>query len=319
MLIAKRQKEDPAAVPRGQSRLIASCVMSQRHQRHQDRDVLLPPLTTMQHHWLLVVLWLWHLQTGACCRWAVRLDRFGEVMADTVVEWKQGDSASVRVLGKASGYGMCPSASHDAEPYLLAKAVLQTHTGYANLGDLRPADACHPIEPVHGGAVWVLRGTCDFANKTVTARAAGAKALLIGNAGKRKRSDTELVAIRCPDGLEEACESEIATVVISDRDSSSLFSFYKHRADELSVRMYAAEPAPADLCALHLWLLTFFLVVGCAATTEVVVCKSQHAVRGRGYLVLGMTHLVLFSLFLVTTLLLFLFFYRSDCGYREVA
>jgi hypothetical protein len=136
------------------------------------------------------------LHRATCCGWGWRLDKNGEVLADTVVEIMSGGMVIGRALAKSSAYGECPPAERSATTLVLRKSVLRLHSGYDAVDDLLPADACSAIEPVPGGALWVLRGGCNFINKTTAAKQAGAAALLIGNAGKRKRSDTELVAIR---------------------------------------------------------------------------------------------------------------------------
>jgi hypothetical protein len=197
------------------------------------------------------------------CQWQWQLGRFGEILADTVIEFlDRGDVAHV-VRGKASGYGHCPPPRAAAGEHVLYKSVLRLHSTYEAMSDLLPSDACSPIEalpatPPDGGvgrALWVLRGTCNFLNKTMNAHAAGATAVIVGNAGKRKSSSTELIAISCPAGLaEHECETPIPTVMISDLDSSRLFRWYKqHEAP--SVRIFAAETAPVDVCALQAQIL----------------------------------------------------------------
>jgi len=126
----------------------------------------------------------------------VSLDRFGEVLGDTEVELKEGGKVIGHILGKASGYGACPSSRETAKEHLLQKSVLKVHGDYEAAEELLPSDGCHPIQPVPGGAVaWVLRGACSFINKTLSAAEAGASAVLIGNAGKRKTSDTGFVVL----------------------------------------------------------------------------------------------------------------------------
>lgn len=156
------------------------------------------------------------VHSAQCCHWGWRLNKFGDVLADTVVEFSDArdsveDGVLWRALGKASAYGGCPPSEDSAKKRMLHKSVLRLHSEYDAVDDLLPADACHPIEPAWGGVLWVLRGKCNFINKTVIAKQAGASAVLIGNAGKRKRTDSELVAISCPEGQEEACESSLTT------------------------------------------------------------------------------------------------------------
>ncbi len=125
----------------------------------------------------------------------ISLDRFGEVLGDTEVELKEGGKVIGHILGKASGYGACPRSRETAEEHLLRKSVLKVHGDYEAADELLPSDGCHPIQPVLGGAVWVLRGACSFINKTLSAAEAGASAVLIANAGKRKTSDTGFVVL----------------------------------------------------------------------------------------------------------------------------
>ena len=136
------------------------------------------------------------LRPALCCNWGWRLDKFGEVLADTVVEFESEGTVLWRALGKASGYGACPPSEDRAQKHILHKSVLTLHSEYEAVDDLVPSDACHPIQPAPDGVLWVLRGKCNFINKTMAAQQAGAASVLIGNAGKRKGSDTELIAIR---------------------------------------------------------------------------------------------------------------------------
>ena len=142
------------------------------------------------------------VQHGTSCTRSSRLDKFGNVLGDTVVEFSEIGSGQViaRVLGKVSGFGVCPSARNAAAEHALYKAVLRAHSDYDALDDLLPSDGCHPIEPVPDGdggkvAVWMLRGTCNFVNKTFTAMAAGANAVIIGNTGRLIASSSQLLAI----------------------------------------------------------------------------------------------------------------------------
>ena len=221
------------------------------------------------------------------CQWQWRLDKFGEVLADTVIEILDGGQVVHALRGKASNYGACPPPRATAGELALYKSVLQIHSAYEATDDLLPSDACQPIEALPaaspasggGGALWVLRGTCNFINKTMNAHAAGATAVIVANAGKRKSSSTELIAISCPDGLEDqACETPITTVMISDYDSSRLFRWYK-QGEAKSVRIFAAEAASVDPCALQLWLLLFTLVVASSLASSVdgVCCACVRA------------------------------------------
>lgn len=164
---------------------------------------------------ILFVVSAYIVHSAQCCDWGWRLNKFGEVLADTVVEFSDardpGDGVMWRALGKSSAYGVCPPSEDSAKKRMLHKSVLRLHSEYDAVDDLLPADACHPIQPARGGVLWVLRGKCNFINKTMTAHRAGASAVLIGNAGKRKGTDSELVAINCPEGQEEACESSLTT------------------------------------------------------------------------------------------------------------
>ena len=199
----------------------------------------------------------------------------------------------------------------------LYKSVLTLHSDYEASNDLLPSDACHPIEGTNGGAVWVLRGTCNFINKTQIAHQAGATAVLIGNAGKRKSSSTELVAIRCPEQLpQQDCEIPITTVMISERDSSRLFTWYKEHP-AISVRIFALDAAPVDWCAVQLWLLMLALVVASAFAAPLSSSRDD-ALTGsddEGFIVLGMIHTVMFAICTSSAVVVLLCFYGRLCKY----
>jgi len=102
---------------------------------------------------------------------------------------------------------------------------------------------------------------------------AGARALLIANAGTRMSSDAELLSMGCPSNRELECgNSRTVSVLLSAKDAAELLSVAAERGPTAPLRLRIAALPPADysLSSFLLWLLsmTIILVGSLVATSR---------------------------------------------------
>ena len=100
---------------------------------------------------------------------------------------------------------------------------------------------CAALKSGNSTVLLAARGGCNFLNKTIHAEMAGARALLIANAGTRMSSDAELLSMGCPSNRELECgNSRTVSVLLSAKDAAELLSVAAERGPTAPLRLRIA-------------------------------------------------------------------------------